>query len=162
MINHGIAPEAWNQLSLMPVDIAAHNMAAVMTSTPRAAVHHVTLDEYFSIVEVTRQITEDYGIAFRYVDLEEFAHEMHARCSPGEPAFPLIDFVARSHAKVGRMEHKRYANAEFRRALARSGIGVPDGTLRETVSYLMAHMSGDGMLAGLVAEGPTISGAPLR
>ena len=146
MINHGLAPEARIQLSLMPVDIAAHNMVAVMTSAPHAPVHHVTVDEYFSIVEVTRQISEDYGIAFRYVDLEEFSREMHARCNAAEPAFPLLDFVSRSCAKVALMEHKRYDNFEFRRALEASRVGVPDASLRETVSYLMAYMSAQRML----------------
>ena len=147
MIRHRLAPEAWNQLSLMPVDLAAHNLAAVMTSDPHAPVHHVTVDDYFNIVDVTRQITEDYGIPFRYVPLNEFAQAMYARCTPVEPAFPLIDFVARSHAKVARMEHKRYENSEFRGALTRSGVGIPDPSLRETVAYLMVHMSGQGMIA---------------
>ena len=155
MIRHEVAPKAWNQLSLMPVDIAAHNMAAVMSSASLEPVHHVTVDEFFSIVDVTRQMTEDYGITFRYVDLDEFAHEMRTRCGPAEPAFPLLDFVSRSYAKVALMEHKRYENSEFRRALGRSAVGIPDPPLQATVSYLMAHMSTQGMLGGAVVDEPT-------
>jgi thioester reductase-like protein len=147
MINHGVAPKARNQLSFMPVDIAAHNMVAVLTSAgPEVPAFHVTVDDYYSIVDVTRQITLDYGISFRYVDLDEFAQEMNKLCSADDPAFPLLDFIARSHSKIAAMEHKRYRNTEFRKALRQSGRGVPDASLQETVSYLMAHMYARGLI----------------
>src|SRR5271170_8082920 len=71
MIKYGVAPSADIQLSFMPVDIAAHNIAAVMTSStePQEPVLHVTVDEYFNMVDLTTQISEDYGIQFRYLDL---------------------------------------------------------------------------------------------
>jgi hypothetical protein len=86
---------------------------------------------------VTMQISEDYGILFRYVDLAEFSREMKRLCNAADPVFPLVDFVARSHSKVVAMEHKRYRNTVFRLALDRSGAGVPDTSLKETVSFIM-------------------------
>jgi len=71
---------------------------------------------------------------------------MKRLCSVADPAFPLIDFVARSHSKVVAMEHKRYRNTAFRLALEHSGVGVPDASLQETVSFLMAHLRARGML----------------
>jgi thioester reductase-like protein len=150
MIKHGVAPNADIQLSFMPVDIAAHNIAAVMTSSaePQEPVLHVTIDEYYNMVDLTTQISKDYGILFRYVDLEEFSLEMKRLCNVADPVFPLVDFVARAHSKVVVMEGKRYRNSAFRLALKHSGVGVPDASLRETVSSLMTHLRAGGMLPG--------------
>jgi len=148
MIKYGVAPNADIQLSFMPADIAAHNIAAVMTSAAEvpAAVLHVTIDEYFNMVDLTTQISRDYGIQFRFVDLEEFSREMKRLCTVSDPVFPLVDFVARAHSKVLVMEGKRYRNTAFRLALERSGAGVPDASLQKVVSFLMAHMGTAGML----------------
>jgi thioester reductase-like protein len=148
MIKYGVAPNADIQLSFMPVDTAAHNIAAVMVSSskPLESVFHVTVDEYYNIVDVTMQISEDYGILFQYVDLAEFSREMKRLCSAADPVFPLVDFVARSHSKVVAMEHKRYRNTAFRLALDHSGAGVPDTSLQETVSFIMTYLRARGML----------------
>jgi thioester reductase-like protein len=147
MIKYGIAPDADIQLSFMPVDIAARNIAAVMISTDsQQPVFHVTVDEYFNMVDLTTQISEDCGISFRYADLAEFSREMKRLCSVADPVFPLVDFVARSHSKVLVMEGKRYRNTAFRLALKRSGAGIPDACFQETVSYLMAHLKTLGAL----------------
>jgi thioester reductase-like protein len=148
MIKYGVAPNADIQLSFMPADIAAHNIAAVMTSSdePQEPVLHVTIDEYFNMVDLTTQINKDYGIQFRYVDLEEFSREMKRLCTAADPVFPLVDFVARAHSKVLVMEGKRYRNTAFRLALKNSTAGIPDASLQEIVSFLMAHMETAGML----------------
>jgi thioester reductase-like protein len=146
MIKYGVAPNADIQLSFMPADIAAHNMVAVMTAGSEEPVFHVTVDEYYNIVDLTMQINKDYGILFRYVDLAEFSHEMKRLCSVTDPVFPLVDFVARAHSKVVVMEHKRYRNAAFRRAVDRSGTGIPNASLQETVAFLMTHLRSLGVL----------------
>ncbi len=148
MIKYGVAPNADIQLSFMPADIAAHNIAAVMTSSaePREPVLHVTVDDYFDMVDLTTQINKDYGIDFRYVDLAEFSREMKRLATAVDPVFPLVDFVARAHSKVLVMEGKRYRNAAYRQALKNSGVGVPDASLEEIVSYLMASMETAGMI----------------
>jgi thioester reductase-like protein len=148
MIKYGVAPNADIQLSFMPADIAAHNIAAIMTSSvePQEPVLHVTIDDYFNMVDLTTQINKDYGIQFRYIDLAEFSREMKKRCTAADPVFPLVDFVARAHSKVLVMEGKRYRNTAFRLALKHSGAGVPDASLQEIVSFLMAHMEAAGML----------------
>jgi thioester reductase-like protein len=148
MIKYGVAPSADIQLSFMPADIAAHNIAAVMSSSAEQPepVLHVTIDDYFNMVDLTTQINKDYGIEFRYVDLAEFSREMKRLCTPEDPVFPLVDFVARAHSKVGVMEGKRYRNTAFRLALTQSGAGVPNASLQEIVSFLMAHMETAGML----------------
>jgi thioester reductase-like protein len=148
MIKYGVSFSTDIQLSFMPVDIAAHNIAAVMTSSvkPQEPVLHVTIDEYFNMVDLTTQISKDFGILFRYVDMEEFSREMKRLGSVADPIFPMVDFVVRSHSKVVMMEHKRYRNTAFRLALERSGAGVPDAPLKETTSFIMAHLRAQGML----------------
>jgi thioester reductase-like protein len=148
MIKYGVAPNADIQLSFMPVDIAAHNIAAVMASSAESQepVFHVTIDEYFNMVDLTAQISKDYGTQFRYVDLEKFSSEMKRLCTAADPVFPLVDFVARAHSKIVVMEGKRYRNTAFRLALEHSCAGVPDASLREIVSFLMAHLRAGGML----------------
>ena len=148
MIKYGVAPNADIQLSFMPVDIAARNIAAVMTVSgePQEPVFHVTIDEYFNMVDLTTQITKDYQIPFRYVDLANFSHEMKRLCTPADPVFPLVDFVARSHSRVLVMEGKRYRNTAFRLAVEQSDAGVPNASLQDTVSFLMAHLRAEGML----------------
>jgi thioester reductase-like protein len=146
MIKYGIAPNADIQLSFMPVDIAAHNVVAVMTSSDsQEPVFHVTVDEYYNIVDVTMQISEDYGVPFRYVDLAEFSRQMKILSSAADPVFPLVDFVARAHSKVVVMEGKRYRNTAFRQAIDRSASGVPQAGLQETVSYLMTYLKAQGV-----------------
>jgi thioester reductase-like protein len=148
MIKYGVAPNADIQLSFMPVDIAAHNIAAVMTSQAGAQepVLHVTVDEYYNMVDLTTQMTKDYGIQFEYVDLEKFSLALKRLCTVEDPVFPLVDFVARSHSKVVVMEGKRYRNTAFRQALGQSGAGIPNASLQETVSFLMTHLRTQGML----------------
>jgi thioester reductase-like protein len=148
MIKYRVAPNADIQLSFMPADIAAHNIAAVMTSSgePQEPVLHVTIDDYFNMVDLTTQINKDYGVQFRYVNLEEFSRQMKRLCTAADPAFPLVDFVTRAHSKVLVMEGKRYRNTAFRLALNHSGAGVPDASLQEIVSFLMTHMEAAGML----------------
>jgi thioester reductase-like protein len=148
MIKYGVAPNTKIQLSFMPVDIAAHNIAAVMTSPAESQepVFHVTVDEYVNIVDVTTQISKDYEIPFRYVDMAEFSREMKRLCGAADPVFPLVDFVARAHSKVGMMEHKRYVNTAFRLALKNSGAGAPDAGLQENTSFLMTHLRDQGMI----------------
>jgi thioester reductase-like protein len=146
MIKYGIAPNADIQLSFMPVDIAAHNIVAVMTSAgAREPVFHVTVDEYYNIVDVTTQINKDHGVLFRYVDLAEFSRQMKILATAEDPVFPLVDFVARAHSKVVVMEGKRYRNTAFRQAIDRSGAGAPLAGLQETMSYLMTYLKAQGV-----------------
>jgi thioester reductase-like protein len=148
MIKYGVAFDTDIQLSFMPIDIAAHNIAAIMASPekPQDPVLHVTIDEYFNMADLTAQISKDFGISFRYVDMEQFSREMKKLATIEDPIFPMVDFIARTHAKVVIMERKRYRNTAFRLALEQSGAGVPDAPLPEVVSFMMAHLGARGML----------------
>jgi thioester reductase-like protein len=148
MIKYGVSFSTDIQLSFMPIDIAAHNIAAVMTSPvkPQEPVLHVTVDDYYNMVDLTTQISKDFGISFRYVDMAEFSREMKRLASVADPIFPMVDFIARTHSKVVVMEGKRYRNTAFRLALEDSGASRPDASFQETVSFIMAHLETRGML----------------
>jgi thioester reductase-like protein len=148
MIKYGVSFSTDIQLSFMPIDIAAHNIAAVMTSPvkPQEPVLHVTIDDYFNMVDLTAQISKDYGVSFRYVDMAEFSREMKRLASVADPIFPMVDFIVRTHQKVVVMEGKRYRNTAFRLALENSGNSRPEASFQETVSFIMAHLKARGML----------------
>ena len=141
MITHGLAPEAGNQLSFLPADVAAHNIAAIVAAAASSPVPlHVTVDEYYSMVDVTREISRTYGYAFAYLPIPKFVAEMNRRATRLDPIFPLLDFFNRSHPKISAMQRKRYNNDGYRAAREASGRGCADPTLAETVSYLMAFL----------------------
>ena len=154
MINHGIGVNALNQISFLPADIAANNIAAIFghgASIPdgEATTLHVTVDDFYTIVDITRMITSEHGYPFVYYDIPDFVSELKRRCEKDDPLFPLLDFVTRSYLKIERMEKKRYNNQQYREARRLSG-GLPDPTLSQTVSYLMQYLAE----AGLIRHGP--------
>lgn len=147
MINHGVAVNAGNQISFLPADIAADNIAAIFRqqhTTGRTL--HVTADGYYSMMDITRLIARDYGYSFTYYDIPTFVAEMNRRCGKDDLLYPLLDFFNRSHLKIAAMQHKRYSNDRYREARAQSDNGRADPPLRDTVSYLMAYMRREGLI----------------
>ena len=153
MIKHGVAPDARNQVSFLPADIAAHNIAVLLAEPgPSGATFHVTVDDYYNMVDVTEEITRRHGTPFVYYPIAEFVAEMNRRCTKDDPIFPLLDFFNRSHAKIAAMSHKRYNNDRYRNARDRSGSGRPDPRLSETVGYLMAFLLREGLIPPAVSR----------
>jgi thioester reductase-like protein len=140
MINHGIAVNARNQISFLPADIAANNIALLFRNRHAGTgPYHVTVDDYYSMMDITRVITHDYGRHFQYYELPEFVAEIRRRCTKDDPLYPLLYFVTEAHPKVAAMERKRYSNERYR-AVRDHSAGSRDPGLRETVSYLMTYM----------------------
>jgi thioester reductase-like protein len=146
MIKHGIAVEASNQISFLPADLAAHNIATLFQKPPLGCqTLHLTADNYYNIADVTRLLTRDFGYEFEYHDIPGFVAEMNRRCTKEDLLYPLLDFVNRSHSKISAMQHKRYNNDQYRQARRQSG-GRRDPELAETVSYLMAYLRREGLV----------------
>ena len=155
MINHGIGVNARNQISFLPADIAAHNIAAIFGRSRGgdcSRTVHVTVDDFYSIIDFTRTVTSEHGYPFVYYDIPDFVTELKRRCERHDPLYPLLDFVTRSYLKIERMERKRYNNRHYREARQQAG-GRPDPTLSETVAYLMKYLSE----AGLIHHGQAAS-----
>ncbi len=153
MIKYGVGVNALNQISFLPADIAADNIAAIFPQrvTP-GNTFHVTVDDYYNMKDVTETITRDYGYAFRYFDIPEFIGEMNRLCTREDPLYPLIDFFNRSHRKLAAMAHKRYNNDRYRAVRALGG-GVGDPRLPDTVAYLMKFMLHEGIVQPLGTRG---------
>ncbi|HEV3309018.1 MAG TPA: thioester reductase domain-containing protein [Chloroflexota bacterium] len=159
MINHGIGVNARNQISFLPADVAAHNVAAIIgrgepIAKGKAPTFHVTVDDFYSIIDITRVITSEHGYPFVYFDIPEFVSELKRRCHQDDPLFPLLDFVTRSYLKIARMERKRYDNRRYREARHESG-GLADPTLSQTVACLMQYLNE----AGLIRHGAVTTAA---
>lgn len=139
MIKHGIAVNATNQISFLPVETVAGNIVSIFKQRETSAqTFHVTADSYYNMMDITRLITTKYGYHFVYYDIPEFVAELKRRCTPDEPLYPLIDFFTRSQEKLAAMQQKRYNNDQYRAARK-----TADPSLEEVVSYLMQYMVGE-------------------
>lgn len=147
MINHGIAVNALNQISFLPADIAADDIAAIFKRRqPGARTLHMTVNRYYNMVNITRLITRNYGHRFVYHDIPGFVAEMKRRCTRDDRIYPLLEFFTRSHLKIAAMQHKRYNNDRYREAMRLSCIVRGDPPLEDTLSYMMAYMLRERMI----------------
>lgn len=153
MINHGVAVCTRNQISFLPADIVADNIACVFRQHESVArTLHITTDDYYNMIDITRTITSDYGYQFTYYDIPSFITEMNRRCTSDDPLYPLLDFFNRSYWKIAAMQLKRYNNDQYREARNQFGGARRDPPLRDTVSYLMAYM----LRNKLIPDTPTL------
>jgi len=114
MINHQIAVYSENQLSFLPADVVADNIASMFThSEITARTLHITADEYYNITDISRLISFEYGYSFEYYDIPRFIAEMNRRCTSSEPLYPLLVFFNQSYWKIAAMQLKRYYNVQF-------------------------------------------------
>jgi thioester reductase-like protein len=147
MINHGIAVRTANQLSILPADIAADNIAAIITQDdPPGRTFHVTLDGYCNIVDLTRVLTVEHGYDFEYYEIPEFISEMNRRCTRSDPLYPLLDFFNGSATRIAAMQLKRYSNNAYRAACAQSLSARADPALSRTVAAIVAYLRSQGMV----------------
>ncbi len=146
MIRHGIAVTARNQISFLPADTVADNIAAIFNE-PRIADRtlHVTADDYYNLADVTRVITRNYGYGFTYFDIPGFLKQMNLRCTQEDLVYPLMDFFIRSQDKLAAMQHKRYNNDAYRKARGMCG-GRREPPLDDTVSYIVDYMLRTGII----------------
>lgn len=157
MIDKGIAVNARNQVSFLPADVVAHNVAAIIRGPRRAAAAaaataesaetvHVTADEYYNLMDVTRILSRNYGYEFEYFDIPDFVAELRRRCTPEDAMYPLLDFFTRSRDKMAAMQHKRYSNVHYRRAREHTGAARPEPSLDATIDCLHAAMLSAGAI----------------
>jgi thioester reductase-like protein len=147
MITHAVAVDARNQISFLPADVAAHNIVTLFAQRDLpGTTFHVTVDEYYNMADVAREITRAHGYPFTYYSIPDFVAEMNRRSGKDDPIYPLLDFFNRSHPKIAAMSHKRYSNEGYRHARDRSGAGRKDPPLSATVAYLMDFVRREGLV----------------
>lgn len=147
MINEGIAVNARNQISFLPAEVVANNIAAIFKQrATQARTFHLTADDYYNLADITRLISHEYGYEFVYYDIPEFVTELKRRCTPDNLLYPLLDFFNRSQTKIAAMQRKRYNNDNYRAARKASGKDNSNPSLEDTVAYVMSYM----LRAGLI------------
>lgn len=148
MVNHGIGVDAMNQVSFVPADIVANNIVAI-SSTPGTLnrTYHVVRDDYASMLDITRLITESTGRQFEIFSLPDFVPELIKRCRKEDLLFPLLDFLVGSVDNISAMEFKRYDSATYQAARDASAWGQPDPSLEDTVSGILKFMKRKGIIS---------------
>ncbi len=156
MIEHGVAVNAHNQVSLLPADLIADHIVALMGLPGDDAVCRVfnmTADDYYNLMDITRILSERYGYSFTYHDIPSFTEQMNQRCGQRDPLYPLVDFLSRSADKIAAMRDKRYDNAQYRYARALAKVHMREPALTETVEDLVRYLR----LERLISEDETES-----
>jgi hypothetical protein len=160
MIRYGLAPDALNQLSFLPADIAAENITSIFKLTdPGASIFHVVADNYYNMGHITRLLSEQHGYPFEYHSLAEFIARMNVLCTPDDPLYPLLLFFNRSYRKMEAMQHKRYDNQSYRRA-RRLGGETAEPALAKTVSYIVKYMQQEGLIGESPNTGSLLTSQP--
>ncbi|BBY08063.1 thioester reductase domain-containing protein [Mycobacterium noviomagense] len=141
MIEHGLAVNALNQISLLPADLIADHIVGLMGLPAEAGtVFNMTADDYYNLTDVTRLLSERYGYRFTYLDIPSFTEQVNRRCTPRDPLYPLVDFLTRSASKIEAMRDKRYDNTQYRHARALAKVRRREPALAETVDDLMRFL----------------------
>jgi thioester reductase-like protein len=153
MIRHGIAVDTPNQLSIVAADVLAHNLIGISLLKEGASpALHLTADRYYSMTDLTRVITRDFGYPFTYYDIPNFIDRLNRLCSPGDPVYPLLDFFNRSADKIAVMRLKRYSKVAYHRSRARLHDPIANPTLSQTAGYLMRYLLEQGLIEPLGAR----------
>jgi hypothetical protein len=157
MIEHGIAVNALNQISLLPADLIAEHIVALMGLPAEAGtVFNLTADDYYNLTDVTRLLSERYGYRFTHHDIASFTEQVNRRCTPRDPLYPLVDFLTRSAAKIEAMRDKRYDNTQYRHARALAKVRRHEPALAETVDDLVRFLRRERLIGE--AEGGIVNG----
>lgn len=141
MIEHGLAVNAHNQISLLPADLVADHIVGLM-GLPADAGHvfNLTADDYYNLTDITRLLSERYGYGFAYHDIPSFTEQLNRRCTPRDALYPLVDFLTRSAGKIEAMRDKRYDNTQYRHARALAKVGLREPALADTVDALVEFL----------------------
>lgn len=147
MVNNEVIPNAENQISFLPVDVAADCIAGIIALPGRSnRNYHVTADDYYNLGHITDEIADQLGCRFTPLSTHDFIEELKRRCGRDDPMYPLLEFSVRSYGKVAGMEQKRYDNSEYRKARAVAYPTYREPELSETVRFILKHMNGDNLI----------------
>lgn len=157
MIEHGLAVKALNQISLLPADLIADHIVALMDLPAEAGgvcapVFNMTADDYYNLTDITGILTERYGYHFAYQDIPSFVEQMNRRCTPRDQLYPLVDFLTRSANKIAAMHDKRYDNTQYRHARALAKVHLREPSLNDTVDHLVRFLRQERLITEAEAE----------
>ena len=154
MIQHGIAINAHNQVSLLPADLIGDHIVALMDLPAQAGtVFNMTAGDYYNLADITRILSGRYGYRFAYHDIPSFVEQANRRCTPNDPLYPLVDFLTRSADKIEAMRDKRYDNTQYRSARALAKTRLQEPTLTDTVDHFVHFLRQENLITVAEAEG---------
>ncbi|MBS4729960.1 thioester reductase domain-containing protein [Mycobacterium sp. SM1] len=150
MIEHGLAVNAHNQISLLPADLVGDHIVAMMglpsADTACGHVFNMTADHYYSLMDITRVLSERHGYRFTYHDIASFAEQVNRHCTPRDPLYPLVDFLTRSAGKIAAMRDKRYDNTRYRQARAAADVRLHEPALTAIVDDLVRFLRSERLI----------------
>ena len=152
MIRHGITVDAQNQLSFLPVDMCARNIAAIsLLDTAPDSTFHITTGRYYTISDVCAVIEERFGYPFVSTSLDGFIDHLDHHCGPGDELYPLVPFFKKNVERIRHMSDKRYGNEHYHSACGLSALSVPEPPLEDTVRWIVDFLQAQGLVppAGL-------------
>jgi thioester reductase-like protein len=153
MIEHGLAVKAHNQVSLLPANLVADHIVALMGLPAQAGtVFNMTADDYYNLMDITQVLSERYGYRFTYHDIPSFVEQLNRRCAPRDPLYPLVDFLARSADKIAAMRDKRYDNTQYRHARALANVHLREPALTDTVDDLVGFLRSERLITEAAEE----------
>jgi thioester reductase-like protein len=157
MIEHGLAVNALNQISLLPADLIADHIVALMALPDEpggagAPVYNMTADDYYNLTDITRILSERYGYRFEYHDISAFAEQLNRRCTPSDQMYPLVDFLTRATDKIAAMRDKRYDNTQYRHRRAQAKVGLREPALTDTVDHLVRFLRSERLITEVEDE----------
>ena len=112
----------------------------------------MTADDYYSLKDVTRMLSERHGYRFTYHDIPSFTEQVNRRCTPRDPLYPLVDFLSRSADKIAAMRDKRYDNTQYRHARALAKVHLREPALTKTVDNLVRFLRRERLITEAEAE----------
>jgi thioester reductase-like protein len=153
MIEHGVAVNALNQISLLPADLIADHIVALMGLPDESgSVFNMTADDYYNLTDVTRILSERYGYRFEYHDIPSFTEQLNRRCTPNDQMYPLVDFLTRSADKITAMRDKRYDNTQYRHRRGLIDVRLREPALTETVDHLVRFLRNERLITEVDGE----------
>ncbi|OBH41783.1 thioester reductase domain-containing protein [Mycobacterium mantenii] len=153
MIEHGVAVNALNQISLLPADLIADHIVTLMGLRDESgSVFNMTADDYYNLTDVTRILSERYGYRFDYHDIASFTEQLNRRCTPNDQMYPLVDFLTRSADKIAAMRDKRYDNTQYRHRRGLANVRLREPALTETVDHLVRFLRNERLITEVEDE----------
>jgi len=141
MLKHGIGVDAPNEISILPVDVAARNICAVgLGDDVSTRCFHVTRRDHAQMNDLMAAMAAQTGRKFELFKANDFIPEVIGRCTREDPLFPLVDFFIHYIDRIVATEHKRYDSRLFQAAVSSNKAGQEEPGFDDTVAGMLRYL----------------------
>ena len=159
MIRRQVAPDSANQLSCLPVDVCANNIAALsLLDAPGGATFHLTADRYYSMQSFCESIARQFGYEFEYMNLERLVDHLNRHCRRDDPIYPLMAFFNHNFRRIDAMRDKRYSSDCYRFARSLSATAMAEPELDQVASAVVRFLQQERLVPSTPARAAVASG----